>query len=85
VAFYLGAVGALSRRGGRCLAAERGESEQQERDKEKSWVCARESRGVGRILWREDRSRGSQSARREDAKCAHTRCSMNCGLSGHGR
>jgi hypothetical protein len=33
VASYLGAAGALSRRGGRCLAAERGEGEQQERDK----------------------------------------------------
>jgi hypothetical protein len=76
--------GELPGRGIRCLATERGERGQEEPDKEKSWVCATVSRGVGRVRWREDGSRGSRSARGEKAELSPARCLSNRQPSGRG-
>jgi hypothetical protein len=85
VHFNVETAGALPGRGICCLAAERGERGQEEPDKEKSWVCARISRGVGRVRWREDGSKGSRSARGEKTKLSPARCWTYCRLPEHAR
>jgi hypothetical protein len=77
--------GELPGRGIRCLAAERGESGQQEYDKRRRRCCDRGSARVGHGLWRGFRLGGSRLARGEVAETLHARCSMLCRLTEHGR
>jgi hypothetical protein len=62
-----------------------GKHVQEEDDKERFWGCANKSRGLGRVLWREDSSRGCRSTAREGAKLMPARCSTVVRFSEHAR
>jgi hypothetical protein len=73
---------ALPARGIRRLAGGRGDRGRMVGNK--MWSgCSRESRGVGRIQWREDRANRSRSTTEEDAEQTPARCSTLAQHSEH--
>jgi hypothetical protein len=64
---------------------ERRRTGQKKNDKEMGRGCANKSRGVGRVLWREDSSRGGRSTAGEGAKPMPARCSTVVRSSEHAR
>jgi hypothetical protein len=85
VFFILEMVDALPRRGARRLATACDKLGKEEIDKEASYCCASESRGVGRGLWRGGGCCGGRSAGRGKAKRMPARCLMFCLSVVHGR